>query len=92
MTISESAVQTIRDAANLFCAEVESFIANSGNRSGVSNGTVDMIAMSIAEEAVLETTTVALYGIGTTILGTDLYARLVALKASLDVYQAAIGG
>ena len=92
MTISESAIQTIRDAANLFCAEVENFITNSGNVSGVLNGTVDMITMSIAEEAVLETTTVALYGIGATILGSDLYARLIALKAALDVYQAAIGG
>lgn len=86
MTISESAVQTIRDAANLFCAEVESFIANSGNVSGVSNGTWDGIKMTTTEEDTLEAVAVALYGIGATILGADLYARLVAVEAALDTY------
>jgi hypothetical protein len=86
MTISESAVQTIRDAANLFCAEVESFIANSGNVSGTGNGTVDMIVMTTTEEDTLEAVTIALYGIGSTVLGADLYNRLVALEAALDTY------
>jgi hypothetical protein len=90
MTMNETIVQTVRDAANLFCSEAESFIDNSTNVA--PGGQVNIVRMSIAEEAVVETVTVALYGIGATILGADLHARLVALKATLDVYQSAIGG
>ena len=92
MNISETAVQTIRDAANLFCSEVENFIANSGNAANTNPSTyalagqVNILPMTTTEEDTLEAVAIALYGIGATILGADLYARLVALEAALDTY------
>jgi len=81
MTIAETCAYTVVQAIEQAVAEIDNFYTASANNVAGGGGLIDITS---AEKSTLSTLLGHIDDMGASILGSDLYAKVVAVKAKLD--------